>query len=228
MRGQTEALVVARILGVADADQGGLEQAHDRRQHLLPRQTVPAQIGVDARPDARQGAGEDQHAIELVASRTSRHRHGSDTACGRGHRARSPGCGRAARADPHVGPGGRDGEGTEPHQRFVRRDRAAVGIAVAEALAGAPSGDARYAVGDVAEPGGLGRRGGGLGVRLGREDDGADACDALLHVHCHSRRTARSQRAMRPSGSAGAARARGAHGLGGGHRTARWAWRGVP
>ena len=43
-RGQPEAFVVARILGIADTDPGGIENAHHHREHLLARQSRTRQV----------------------------------------------------------------------------------------------------------------------------------------------------------------------------------------
>ena len=71
---QAEAVVGLRVFAVADAEQGQLEQPDDRRQHPLARQAVPAQIGVDARPDPRQRPANASMRSYFVSSRVSRQR----------------------------------------------------------------------------------------------------------------------------------------------------------
>ena len=116
-RGQAEALVVARVLLVADADQRGLEQAHDGRQHLLARQAAAAQVGVDARADRRQRAAEREHAVELV--RVAHARASAVVAVLLAAAGVAPGrlqVALARRADPDVGPGRRDRQHAQPPQ----------------------------------------------------------------------------------------------------------------
>ena len=95
-RGEAERAVGAGVLLVADPDQGALQEPHQRRQHLLPRQAGLAQILGNAAADPRQAARRNP-----TSGRTWRHRGGcaiqgdSGTACGRGRRGRSPAGGRA-------------------------------------------------------------------------------------------------------------------------------------
>ncbi len=182
-RGQAEALVLARVLGVADPDQGALEQAHDGRQHLLARQAVAPHVGIEPRADLRQRPTENQHAVELV-----RVAHRAPlgvvavllapavVAAGRLDVAAR------MRADPDVGPGRRDRERAQPADLGGLLDRPALRVAIAEGAARAPAGDPGHAVGDVAKAGRLRRRGRSLGIRLGRQGDLCDLTVAALHV----------------------------------------------
>ncbi len=166
-RGQAEALVVAGVLRVADADQRGLEQAHDGRQHLLARQAAAPEVGLDARADRRQRAAEHQHAVELV--RVAHRAPAAVVAVLLAAAGVAPGrleMALALRADPDVGPGRRDRQHAQPPQLVRVLDRAALRVAVAEAAARAPPRDPGRAVGDVAQPGGRGRRGGGRRIGL--------------------------------------------------------------
>src|SRR5262249_27459223 len=62
---QPERSILSSVLLVADTNEALLEQLHDGREHLAPRQ--PRLCEVDARPasNQRQRAGELLHAIEL-------------------------------------------------------------------------------------------------------------------------------------------------------------------
>ena len=66
-RGQAERLVGARILLVADANERGFEQPGHGREHLLPRQPGPPQIGRDPPAQPRQRVSERDHARVLGA-----------------------------------------------------------------------------------------------------------------------------------------------------------------
>ncbi|MNT17082.1 hypothetical protein D3C72_1522160 [compost metagenome] len=48
--GQAEAAVLTGVLGVADTDQGDLQQAHGGGQHLVAARSAPRQIVVDPLP----------------------------------------------------------------------------------------------------------------------------------------------------------------------------------
>src|SRR5690606_10677219 len=67
--GQPETVVLARVLLVADADQGRVEQIDRRREHLFTRQPARRQVLVDATVYARQAFGEIDEALifRLVA-----------------------------------------------------------------------------------------------------------------------------------------------------------------
>jgi hypothetical protein len=65
-RGQAEAVVAARVLVVADADQGLGEQADDDREHLVPRQPALAQVLREAAAQLRQALAEIDQARELA------------------------------------------------------------------------------------------------------------------------------------------------------------------
>ncbi len=73
-RGQAEGAVGPGILLVADADERHLEEAHHRRQHLLPAERRLPEARLDARADPRQHLGEGHHALvfRLVAHRAKR------------------------------------------------------------------------------------------------------------------------------------------------------------
>jgi hypothetical protein len=65
-RGEAVRLVRPHVLFVADADQRQLEQPHDGRQQLVPRETRLGQVLIHARPQRREGLAERGHAVELA------------------------------------------------------------------------------------------------------------------------------------------------------------------
>src|SRR6185436_8387470 len=64
-RGKAKGIVGARVFLVAHANARGLEQPHDRGEHLVAGQTGQRQVLVDAATDARQRLGEGEHATVL-------------------------------------------------------------------------------------------------------------------------------------------------------------------
>src|SRR5688572_26664806 len=64
-RGQSVRAIFARVFIVADANQRGLEQPHDRRQDFLARQSRSAQISLDAGAQPGQRFAERQQTLEL-------------------------------------------------------------------------------------------------------------------------------------------------------------------
>ena len=153
-RGQAVGLVLARVLVVADADQGLVEQAHHGGKQLAAAEVVGAQVALDALAQRRQHLAELEHAAELgavarlavrrvvavllAAARVARRR--LDVAVGVG-------------ADPDVGPRRRDGERVETLADLARDDALAVGQVVGPAGAGALARDAAERVGDVPQAG---------------------------------------------------------------------------
>src|SRR5690606_12666427 len=141
--GQAIGAVLARILGVADTDQGDLKQAHGGGQHLFPARAAPGQVVLDALAQTGQGAGESGQALELVL-------------CGMGRPvgmiavllapARIARCSLnmagGARTDPDSGPGRRDGQAADAVQRGGVPDQASVRIPIAEAATGATASQA--------------------------------------------------------------------------------------
>src|SRR5439155_12402062 len=107
------------------------------RQHLAEVQHV-AELRVVARVAVRGVV-----AVLLAAARVARR--GLDVAVGIG-------------ADPHLGPGRRDGERIDSSSLPSVRDAAAVGQVVSPARADALARDAARAVGDIAQPGARRRR----------------------------------------------------------------------
>src|SRR4029450_12423383 len=124
--------------------------AHDRRQHLAAVEAGPAEVALHRAPDARQGLGEGDHAIELRAvadlaparvvaillAPAGIAADGLDVA---------PGIG----ADPDVGPGRRDGQRPDAFQGGRIAHRASGGATVTERSPGGDTPDAGVTVADV-------------------------------------------------------------------------------
>ena len=64
--GQAEAAVAARVLGIADAHLGGIQQLHHQRENLLARQARALQIATHGGSQMAQRLAEAQHARVLV------------------------------------------------------------------------------------------------------------------------------------------------------------------
>ncbi len=151
-RGQPVGLVLLRVFGVADPDQGHFQQPDDRRQHLLARQPRLREVRLAALADERQRAGEGDHPVELglvprlVPGRvvamllpTAR------IAAGRLDVPVAEG------GDPDIGPGGRDGQRPDPLQLVRIADRPPVEADIAEPAAGPAPPDPGPVVGAVAK-----------------------------------------------------------------------------
>ena len=65
-RGEAVGVIFLRVLLVADADEGGFEQAHDGGEHLLARQAGKGEVLFDALADDGQRFAEELHAFVLV------------------------------------------------------------------------------------------------------------------------------------------------------------------
>ena len=88
---RAERAVLAAIALAADANEGLIHQAHDRRQHALLAQRGQAQVAHDGAPDARQHAARNRAASRTCWSRARRSTPGgSDTACARARPCRWP------------------------------------------------------------------------------------------------------------------------------------------
>ena len=110
-RGQAVALVLLGVLVAADADEGGFQQLHDGGQHFLPRQAAQREVIVHLFADSGQAFRESQHVMVFRAlAHFAKARMVAVLlaslciAPGRLDMAVRP------RADPHVGPGGRNGK----------------------------------------------------------------------------------------------------------------------
>ena len=165
--GQAERVVGPRVLLVADADQRRLEQAHDRRQHLLARQAAAAPRSRSTRARMRGSAAPKASmrvVLGLVAD-VAPARVVAVLLAARARRGRSPGCGR--RGDGQIQTSVQAGGIAERRgcARACRasRSRPAVGVDVGEARARpAGAGCPGPVVDDVAQAGELG------GLRPGR------------------------------------------------------------
>ena len=155
--GEAVGVVVASVLGVADADEGGFEQADDGGKNFLARKAVHREVVLDTLANGRQGGTEVQHVLVfgLIASgapagvvaallaSASVAAGGLQMPVGGG-------------TDPDVDPCGWDGERFDAGDDLFVADGVAVGSDVAEAAAGALARDAGTIVIDVAKACGLG------------------------------------------------------------------------
>src|SRR4029079_442900 len=139
-RGQAERPIEPCVLIVADTDQGQLQQPDDGGPQLLPGEARPREVAVDLFPDRRQSAGEGDEPLELggvapraVAGVVAVLLAAARVTAGRLEVAVGP------RADPDVGPGGRDDDLPNPLQDFLVADQPAIGGEIAEAPTGSAS-----------------------------------------------------------------------------------------
>ena len=138
-------LVLARVLVVADADVGGVEQVHDRREHPLAAEVAARHVLVDPLADLRQRRAEGDHPVVLglVA-----HRLPSRVVAVLLAAARVAAGGLQVavrrRADPHVRPRRRDRQRLDllrpAHAPPARRRRWCTGIPCRAAGARCPAG----------------------------------------------------------------------------------------
>src|SRR5258706_5123468 len=151
-RGESEGTVLARVLVVAHADQGLVQQHHHGGEDLPPGEIPRTQIAFHALADFGEDFAELEHAAELrlvarlavqgvvavllAAASVARRR--LDVALG-------------IRGDPDVRPRGRNYQGLDPLALGLAGDARAVRCVESPALAGALAPDAYDAVGDVAQ-----------------------------------------------------------------------------
>src|SRR5438105_1574756 len=154
--GQPEAPVLLRVLGVADADVARVEQPHDRGDHLLARHALARQVAANPLAKPRQGSAEvgqpfvlglvselaPAWVVAVLLTPPCVPTAGLEVAAG-------------VRADPDVGPGRRDRQGSDSFQPSPA-DRFAVGPEVDESAPGALPTDAGLSVAHVTQPGGPG------------------------------------------------------------------------
>src|SRR5581483_3686058 len=150
--GEAVGAVLPRVLGVAHAGVGGLQEADHGGEDLLARDAGEVQVAGDAGADARQRLAEGGHSVVLggvarlaparmisVLLPSARVAPGGlEVPLGVG-------------ADPHVRPGGRDGEAPDAGEGLAILDGAAARVDVGEAFPCAAAPEARLRVGDVAE-----------------------------------------------------------------------------
>src|SRR5690348_5000746 len=157
-RRQPIRFVLARVLLVANAQRGLIQQAHHRRQHLLAWQIRQRQIGRDPRADGRQRLRERDHAVVFrgVAHRTPVWVVAILLAPLRvlARRLQVPA---RVRADPHLRPRRRNAQRPNTLQRRAIPHRLPPRIHVAEAAPRPLPPDARLVPADVPQAGG--RRG---------------------------------------------------------------------
>jgi len=167
-RGQPEAAIQPRIVGIADPDERGIEKVNDGRDDLPEGQAGTSHIALHAASDRRQRMGEvedvlvfrgvaDLEEIRMVAVLLAALRitaRGLDVAVRVG-------------ADPDIGPGRRHGQPSDSCLRLPIADRATVRIAIGEALAARDAADAGFVVRDMGKPSAAGIRGSGKAWALG-------------------------------------------------------------
>src|SRR5258706_17021 len=151
-RGQPEGAVLARVLVVAHADQGLVEEHHHGGEDLPPGEIARAQIAFHALADFREDFAELEHAAELgLVARFAVQRVVAVLLAAAGVARRRLDVALGIRGDPDVRPGGRNYQGLDPLALGLARDTRAVRCVESPALAGALAPDALDAIGDVAQ-----------------------------------------------------------------------------
>ncbi len=182
-RGQAERAVRLRVLLVPDADQRRLEQADQRGQHLLARQARGAQVPCHPPPDAGQGEGKGEHAVELGrVAHLAEARVVPVLLAALGVAAGGLDVAAVAGGDPHVAPRGRNRQGTDAGRDRLIADGPAVGPDVPPARARPLPANARPFLGDVGEA----RREGGP-PRITDPRAVAPGLHRHRHRQCHRR-----------------------------------------
>ncbi len=144
---QAERVVVAGIFVVADADQGRLQQPDDGRQHLAPGQAGEFQVAFGGAADLRQRPAEGERPAVLgLVPHAPPSRVVSVLLPPPGVAARRLDVAVGSRADPDLGPGGRDHQGLDPRQGLRVADRPAVGVDISERPAALHPADPRRLV----------------------------------------------------------------------------------
>ena len=142
-------MFLARVLFVADADQGDFHEGDDGGEDFFARQAGLLEVLVDAFANGREGFGEESHALVLSLV--------ADFAPARVITALLAAAGVASGglevsvgdgADPDVGPGGWDDEGLDAGEGVTVADGLVVGVGVTEGLAVAGAVDAGFDGGD--------------------------------------------------------------------------------
>src|SRR6185437_3049148 len=165
-RRQAERPVLPRVLVVADADAGLVQEADDRRYHPGLAERMAGDVAFDPPPDPRQRRGERQHSVVLgLVSQLPPARVVAVLLAPAGVAARGLEMPLRRRADPHVRPCRRDGERLDPRPLLGVGDRAPVGVEVLEPTATPAPADAGPVVARVAQAGLLRRLAGVLSRR---------------------------------------------------------------
>jgi hypothetical protein len=150
--GEAERIVFLGILLVADPNERGLEKADYRRKHLFARQATAPQVVLDAAPDHGQHSSEGDHSGKFVLIADGAVRGMVAillAAAGSATGGLKMPVGR--RADPDLGPRGRNGEGTDAGKLSLAAQRLAIRTDVTEGLAAPDALDAGSRPVDVAE-----------------------------------------------------------------------------
>jgi len=169
-RGEPVRLVLLHVGGVADADEGGLQQTHHRGQHLLPRQPGEREIASRALaqrherdPEAEKalvlGLVSEGHPVRVVAVLLA------PLGVAPGRLQMPLGVG----TDPDVRPGGRDGQARHPLEHGAVPDLAPARIEHGGPAPEHAPGQTGAAPRHVAQ---AARLGGGLGIEGERPGSG--------------------------------------------------------
>ena len=146
-RRQTERMIVAGVLLVADPDQRLLEQLHDRREHLLPRQPRLLQIGARAASNAWKHPRERHEAFVLgFVTRLTPARMVAVLFASARVAARRLNVAAGVGTDPHVRPRRRDDDRSDSLEFGATGNRAPVGSDVAKSVPAPEPADAWCAV----------------------------------------------------------------------------------
>ena len=182
--GQAVGAVFARVLLVANADEGRFKQADDGRENLFARQAGQRKVVLDALADDGKRLAELDHALvlglvaDLAPPRVVPALLAS-TLVASGSLQVAVGVG----ADPDLAPGRRDDERADASKKLNVVDLLAIGREVAEAAPDALPCDAGLGSGHVTKTGGL-----RAGDRIGDCDRGLFLVRLLWHghvgVHC--------------------------------------------
>jgi hypothetical protein len=142
-RRQTERMIVAGVLLVADPDQRLLEQLHDRREHLLPRQPRLLQIGARAAANAWKHPRERHEAFVLgFVARFAPARMVAVLFASARVAARRLNVAVGVGTDPHVRPRRRDDDRSDSLELGAVGNRAAVGSDVPKPVTAPEPADA--------------------------------------------------------------------------------------
>ncbi len=180
--GKAVGLVALGVLGIANADEGGIQQADDRSHDLFPAQASPGEILFHALAQLGQGLTEGQHPLVLVGvadlppagviaillAAASIATGGLQVAVG-------------IRTDPYLGIGRRNGQLVDALDLGLVADALAVRCEIGPFAAQLAPTQARLTVVDVAEVGRQGGAEGGTGVITLVIGDGQVGLGETLH-----------------------------------------------
>src|SRR6185295_154318 len=153
-RCQAIGTVFARILIVADTDQGFVQQLHDRGENLAPAQFRRAQVPFGTLPDGRQHFAEFQHVPKFrLIARIAIARMVTVLFPAPGIARRGLYMTVGIRRDPHISPCRRNDECIDPAPLLRIRDPFPVRLEKNPSLAGPAAGDAGHAVRHIVKSG---------------------------------------------------------------------------